>query len=322
MANLQIVELDGAPAVGRKVAVVTGASAGVGRATARQFARAGFDVGLLARGPDGLAAAKREVEALGQRAAAVRCDVADDAAVERACGELERELGPIDVWVNNAMTSVFATFAEVRPDEFRRVTEVTYLGVVNGTRAALARMRRRDRGTIVQVGSALAYRSIPLQSAYCGAKAAIRGFTDSLRTELWHDKSRVWLTMVQMPALNTPQFEWVRSRLPRRAQPVPPIFQPEVAAKAIVYAATHRRREMYVGWPTVKAIVFGAKLFPWIGDRVLARMGYEAQLTNESRDPDAPDNLFAPLSGDHGAHGTFDSRAHEVSLEWLATHPR
>jgi short-subunit dehydrogenase len=305
--------------ISRKIAVVTGASAGVGRAAARELARQGHDVGLIARGTDGLEAARIEIEALGRRAIVAPADVSDWRAVDDACARIETELGAIDVWVNNAMVSVFAPFSEIEPDEFRRVTEVTYLGVVNGTRAALARMRPRNRGTIVQVGSALAYRSIPLQSAYCGAKAAIRGFTDSIRTELRHDRSDVWITMVQMPALNTPQFGWVRSRLAHRAQPVPPIFQPEVAARAIVYAATHRRRELYVGWPTIKAIVFGAKLFPGIGDRVLGKSGYASQQTSEPRDANAPDNLFAPVPGDHGAHGAFDARAHETSVALRAS---
>jgi NAD(P)-dependent dehydrogenase (short-subunit alcohol dehydrogenase family) len=305
--------MNGRP-LGRRVAVVTGGSAGVGRATTRLLAAEGFDVGLLARGPDGLAAAGDEVARIGRRALSVSVDVADAEGVSAAAERVERELGPIDVWINNAMTSVFAPFDRIEPDEFQRVTLVTYLGAVNGTRAALARMKPRGRGKIVQVGSALAYRSIPLQSAYCGAKAGIRGFTDSLRSELRHDGSGVEITMVHLPAVNTPQFGWVRSRLPRRAQPVPPIFQPEVAAHAIVWAATHRRREVYVGWPTVKAIVFGAKLFPAIGDKYLARTGYAAQQTLEPQE-ERPDNLFAPVAGDHGAHGTFDREAKAVSFE-------
>ncbi|MGH7434094.1 MAG: SDR family oxidoreductase [Polyangiaceae bacterium] len=298
----------------RRVAVVTGASAGVGRATVRALAKAGFDVGLLARGPDGLAAATDEVGEIGRRALPVSVDVADAEAVTSAADRIERELGPVDVWINNAMTSVFAPFDQIEPDEFERVTRVTYLGAVNGTRAALARMRPRGRGKIVQVGSALAYRSIPLQSAYCGAKAAMRGFTDSLRCELRHDGSGIEITMVQLPAMNTPQFGWVRSRLPRRAQPVPPIFQPEVAARAIVWASTHRRREVYVGWPTVKAIVLGAKLFPSMGDEYLARTGYASQQTPEPSEA-RPDNLFAPVAGDHGAHGGFDVGAKATSFE-------
>ena len=293
--------------------MVTGASAGVGRATVRALAAKGFDVGLLARGPDGLAAASDEVSALGRRALPVSVDVADAEGVGAAASRIEGELGPIDVWINNAMTSVFAPFDQIEPEEFARVTQVTYLGVVNGTRAALARMKPRGQGKIVQVGSALAYRSIPLQSAYCGSKAAIRGFTDSLRCELRHEGCGIDLTMVQLPAVNTPQFGWVRSRLPRRAQPVPPIFQPEVAARAIVWAAVHTRREVYVGWPTVMAVVFGAKLFPALGDEYLARMGHAAQQTDEPNHA-GPDNLFAPVAGDHGAHGTFDEGAKATSF--------
>jgi short-subunit dehydrogenase len=301
--------------------VVTGASAGVGRATARAFAARGARVALLARGADGLEGARRDVEVAGGRALVLPVDVADAAAVERAAAATERAFGPIDVWVNNAMTSVFSTFSEMTPEEFARVTNVTYLGCVHGTMAALARMKPRDRGTIVQVGSALAYRSIPLQSAYCGAKAAMRGFTDSIRCELRHDRSHVHVTMVQMPALNTPQFRWVKSRLPRKAQPVPPIFQPEVAAEAIVYASRRRRREIYVGWPTVKAIVLGAKIAPSAGDWYLGRTGYDAQQTGERADPSAPNNLHAPVEGDHGAHGVFDARARRSSpLAWATMH--
>lgn len=291
------------------VAVVTGATAGVGRATTRKLAALGFDVAIIARGDDGLEATQDEVERAGRRAITCKADVADARAVLDASLRIEQVLGPIQVWINNAMTSVFAPFEEMTPDEFERVTAVTYLGVVHGTRAALARMHARDRGTIVQVGSALAYRSIPLQSAYCGSKAAIRGFTDSLRCELRHRHSRIQLTMVQLPALNTPQFGWARSRMPNRAQPVPPIYQPEVAANAIVHAALHPRREVWLRWPTIKAIVFGAKLFPRIGDAYLARHGFEDQQTNEPRDPAAPDNLFQPVAGDHGSHGPFDARA-------------
>ncbi len=298
----------------RGVAVVTGASAGVGRATSRALAAEGFDVALLARGPDALLATLREVETAGRRALALAVDVADAAAVQAASDRIEVELGPIDVWINDAMTSVFAPFNEITPEEFERVTHVTYLGVVNGTRAALSHMKRRGRGKIVQVGSALAYRSIPLQSAYCGAKAAVRGFTDSLRCELRHDHSAIELTMVQLPAVNTPQFGWVRSRLPRRAQPVPPIYQPEVPARAIVWAASHRRREIYVGWSTIEAILLAAKLCPGIGDAYLARTGYDAQQTPEARDETSPDNLFAPIRGDHGAHGAFQARARRRSL--------
>jgi NAD(P)-dependent dehydrogenase (short-subunit alcohol dehydrogenase family) len=247
-------------------------------------------------------------------------DVADASQIEAAAGRAEAELGPIDIWVNNAMTSVFSPIREMTADEFKRVTEVTYLGVVHGTLAALKRMRPRDRGTIVQVGSALAYRSIPLQSAYCAAKHAVAGFTDSLRCELIHDRSHVHVTMVQMPALNTPQFGWVKSRLPHKAQPVPPIYQPEVAARAICWAAHHRRRELYVGAPTVAAIL-GNKIAPGLLDWYLGRTGYAAQQTGEPEDPGRPGNLWEPVAGDHGAHGTFDSRATDTSPElWAAMH--
>jgi short-subunit dehydrogenase len=303
-----------------EVVVITGASAGVGRAAARLFGRRGARVGLLARGRDGLEAARREIEAEGGRAIVLPTDVSDAGQVERAAAAVEDEFGPIDVWVNNAMVSVFSPVKEMTADDFKRVTDVTYLGVVHGTLAALRRMLPRDRGTIVQVGSALAYRGIPLQAAYCAAKHAIQGFCDSLWSELIHDGSRVHLTMVQLPALNTPQFSWVKSRLPRRPQPVPPIFQPEVAAEAIVHAAHHRRREIYVGWPTVKAIV-GNKVAAAYGDRYLARMGYDAQQYDGAVAGDRPNNLYDPLPGDHGAHGEFGERASSFSTElWLDTH--
>ncbi|MEN3339518.1 MAG: hypothetical protein V7647_3194 [Acidobacteriota bacterium] len=303
-----------------EVVVITGASAGVGRATAMAFARRGARVGLIARGVDGLEGAKRDVEALGGRALVLPADVAVAEQVEAAADRVERELGPIDIWVNNAMASVFSPIHEMTADEFQRVTAVTYLGTVHGTLAALKRMRPRDRGTIVQVGSALAYRSIPLQSAYCAAKHAVAGFTDSLRCELIHDRSRIHLTMVQMPALNTPQFGWVKSRLAHKAQPVPPIFQPEVAARAICWAADHRRREVLVGMPTVAAIVAN-KLVPGLLDRYLGRTGYASQQTQEPEDPQRPDNLWTPVGGDHGAHGRFDARSSDRSPElWAATH--
>jgi short-subunit dehydrogenase len=294
--------------------VITGASAGLGRAAAREFGRHRAKVGLLARGIDGLEAAKREIEDAGGTALAIPTDVADSQAVEQAAALVEERLGPIDIWINNAMASVFSPVKEMRPEEYKRVTEVTYLGVAYGTLAALKRMLVRDRGTIVQVGSALAYRSIPLQSAYCAAKHAIAGFTDSLRCELIHDKSQVRLTMVQMPALNTPQFGWVKSRLKHKAKPVPPIFQPEVGAKAIYWAAHHWRRELYVGWPTVEAIVAN-KIAPGALDRYLGRTGFGSQQTSEPEDPARPDNLWQPVPGDHGAHGTFDAVAHERSWE-------
>jgi NAD(P)-dependent dehydrogenase (short-subunit alcohol dehydrogenase family) len=303
-----------------KVVVITGASAGVGRAAVRELASRGADIGLLARDSDGLQAAAKEVEALGRRALAVPTDVADPERVEAAASQVEERLGPIDVWVNNAMTSVFAPFTEIEPEEFRRVTEVTYLGAVFGTRAALRRMVPRDHGVIVQVGSALAYRGIPLQSAYCGGKHAIEGFTESVRAELLHEKSKVRLAMVQMPALNTPQFQWVLSRLPRSPQPVPPIYQPEVAARAIAWAATHRRRQVWVGAPTV-ATILANEVAPGLLDRYLGRTGFDSQQTSEPVRPGRPSNLWAPVAGDHGAHGPFDDRAHPRSPQlWASTH--
>ncbi|MGA9527880.1 MAG: SDR family oxidoreductase [Terriglobales bacterium] len=298
----------------KEVVVVTGASAGLGRAIARHFGFHGANVGLLARGVDGLEGAKREIESSGCQALVLPTDVADPDAMERAAAAVEREFGPINIWVNNAMASVFSPVKEMEPKEYKRVTEVTYLGVVYGTLCALKRMLPRDEGTIVQVGSALAYRSIPLQSAYCAAKHAIAGFTDSLRCELIHDQSNIRLTMVQMPALNTPQFGWVKSRLPHKAQPVPPIFEPEVGAHAVYWAAHHDRREVYVGSPTVAAIV-GNKIAPGLLDHYLGHTGFKSQQTNEPEDPNRPNNLWAPVPGDHGAHGTFTSRAHGKSYE-------
>jgi NAD(P)-dependent dehydrogenase (short-subunit alcohol dehydrogenase family) len=304
----------------RKVVVVTGASAGVGRATIREFARGGATIGLIARGREGLEAAAREVEAAGGRALVLPVDVADAAAVEAAAETVEQKLGPIDVWVNNAMTSVFAPVNRLAADEVRRVTEVTYLGTAYGTMAALRWMRPRDAGVIVQVGSALAYRSIPLQAAYCAAKHAMVGFTDSLRSELVHDGSGVRVTVVHLPAMNTPQFDWVRSRLPRRARPVPPIYQPEVAARAIVWASEHPVRELRVGTPTLLAIA-AQKTIPGLLDWYLGRTGFDAQQGPEAEEPGRPDNLFAPVPGDGGAHGRFERDAREHSPEaWLATH--
>ncbi len=303
-----------------QVVVVTGASAGVGRATAVEFARRGARVALLARGEAGLAGAARDVEAAGGRALALPTDVADYEQVERAARFVEERFGPIDVWVNNATVSVFSPAMEMTPDEFRRVTEVSYLGAVHGTLAALRRMRRRNRGVIIQVGSALAYRGIPLQSAYCAAKHAIQGFTESLRTELMHDRINVHLCMVQLPGLNTPQFRWTKSRMPYKAQPIPPIFQPEVAARAIEWASRHRKRELFVGYPTIKAI-WGNRVAPWYADRVLARTGYQRQQTSEPEDPNRPHNLWKPVPGDHGAHGAFDARAWPYSTQlWMNTH--
>jgi NAD(P)-dependent dehydrogenase (short-subunit alcohol dehydrogenase family) len=301
----------------RSVVVITGASAGVGRAAVRAFARQGADIGLIARGIDGLEGARREVEAAGGRALVLAADVADAGAIEAAAERVERELGPIGVWVNNAMVSVFSPVKDMEPDEFRRVTEVTYLGVVYGTLAALKRMLPRDRGAIVQVGSALAYRGIPLQAAYCGAKHAIQGFSESLRCELLHDGSNVHVTMVQLPAMNTPQFDWVKSRLPRKAQPVPPIYAPEIAADAIVWASSHRRREMSVGAVTT-GVIWGNKLAAGLGDRYLARTGYDAQQTGEPADPNRPNNLWHPLPGDHGPHGRFGDRTtHSSPQTWV-----
>jgi NAD(P)-dependent dehydrogenase (short-subunit alcohol dehydrogenase family) len=303
-----------------EVVVITGASAGVGRATVRAFAKRKASLALIARDTDGLQAAAEEVEAAGGRALPLPTDVADPDAVESAAERAESEFGPIDIWINVAMATIYAPLHRITPEEYRRATEVTYLGNVYGTMAALKRMRPRNRGTIVQVGSALAYRAIPLQAPYCGAKFAIRGFTDSLRSELLHDRIDIHLTMVQMPALNTPQFDWGRNTLPKRPQPVPPIFQPEVAAKAIVFAAYARRREVWVGGPTIKAIL-GNKIAPGVLDRYLAHQGYSGQLSSEPADPSAPDNLFEPVPGDHGAHGRFDRRATPWSAAlWASMH--
>ncbi|MDQ3979796.1 MAG: SDR family oxidoreductase [Actinomycetota bacterium] len=307
--------------VDREIVVVTGASAGVGRAVARRFGETGAAVALLARGRDGLEAAAKEIQAAGGTALVVPTDVAEYDQVEAAAAEVEDRLGPIDIWVNNAMTTVFARFWDVTAEEFRRATDVTYHGVVYGTFAALERMRPRDRGTIVQVGSALAYRGIPLQSAYCGAKHAIVGFTDALRCELVHDKSSVHLTAVHLPALNTPQFSWCRSRLPRHPQPVKPIYQPEVAAEAIWWAAHQRRREVWVGAPTVGTILAN-RFIPGLLDRYLGRTGVDGQQTDQPVDPDRPDDLFEPVPGDHGAHGIFDQQAKGRSVQLWATQHR
>ena len=304
------------------VVVITGGSAGVGRALSRLYARRGAAVAVLARGADGLAATAREIESLGGRPLTIETDVADADAVEAATERIEQELGPIDTWINNAMVSVFSSVREMTAEDYRRVTDVTYLGYVHGALSALRRMLPRDRGTIVFVGSALAYRGIPLQSAYCAAKHAVQGFHDSLRTELEHDRSSVRVTMVQLPAVNTPQFGWVKSRLPHRAQPVPPIFQPELIAEGIAWAADNPEvsRELNIGFPSVKAI-WGNKLAPSVADRVLARNGYASQQTDEPEDPARLDNLWHPVPGDHGAHGAFDDRANDSSAQlWANTH--
>jgi NAD(P)-dependent dehydrogenase (short-subunit alcohol dehydrogenase family) len=306
----------------RRVVVVTGASAGVGRATARAFAAAGADVGLIARGRAGLEAAKRDVEAAGGRAVVVVGDVANADDVEHAADAIERELGPIDVWVNNAMATIFGPVEELAPDEYRRIIEVTHLGTVYGTMAALERMRRRNRGMIIQVGSALAYRSIPLQSAYCAAKHATQGFTESLRSELLHDKSGIRISMVHLPALNTPQFQWGLSRLPRHPQPVPPIYQPEVAAGAIVWASEHYRPRIMVGLPTT-LVTLANKVVPGLLDHYLAKTNYQAQQTDLPYDPGRPANLWEPLDDDRdvGAHGPFDDRSRSTSPQfWLTKH--
>lgn len=307
--------------------VITGASGGIGRATARLFGQQRANVGLIARGQAGLDAAAREVTAAGGAALPLTADVADFPQVDAAATRVEETFGPIDVWVNCAFVSVFSPFSEITPDEFRRVTEVSYLGFVHGTMAALTRMRARDAGTIVQVGSALSERSIPLQSAYCGAKHAINGFTSALRCELMHEGSKVAVTVVQMPAVNTPQFSWVRSRLPRHPQPVPPIYQPEVAARAVVMAAAHPARKQYwVGASTV-ATITANKVAPALLDRYLARTGYDSQQSAEHTGPRVPGNLWQPLDGpgeaDHGAHGVFDGQAHPHSAQlWLSGHAR
>ena len=300
-----------------RVVVVTGASAGVGRATARAFAARGDRVALLARGEARLRTAAEETGGL-----AIPADIAEHGEVEAAAARVEDELGPIDVWVNSAMATIFARFVDVEPSEYERATRVTYLGTVWGTMAALRRMLPRDRGTIVQVGSALAYRGIPLQAPYCGSKHAIKGLVDSLRVELRHERSNVHVTMVQLPAHNTPQFSWGRSRMPRHPQPVPPIFQPEVAAQAIVWASEHPRRELWVGASTAKAIV-GNRVAPGLLDRYLARTGYDAQQTDEPVPRDRPDNLLDALPGDRGAHGRFASEARDRSVQlWVTTHRR
>lgn len=304
------------------VVVITGASAGLGRAIAKEFGKNNARVALLARGKAGLDAAAKDVRDLGGEALAIPTDVSDANAVESAAALTEQHFGEIDIWINNAMVSVFSPVKEMKPEEYKRVTDVTYLGAVNGTLAALKRMLARDHGKIVQVGSALAYRSIPLQSAYCAAKHAIVGFTDSLRCELIHEKSNIGLTVVHRPALNTPQFSWVKSRLRNKAQPVPPIFEPEVGAQAVFWAAHHDRAEVYVGGSTVEAIV-GNKIAPRLLDRYLGNTGYKSQQTSEPEDPNRPNNLWLAVDAadDHGARGAFNGRARSFSLQlWADLH--
>ena len=305
-----------------EIIVVTGASAGVGRAIVQAFAKRGAHIGLLARGQAGLEGTARDVEALGGKALLLPADVANAEQVELAAARAEEIFGPIDIWINAAMTSVFSPTMEMTSEDYKRVTEVTYLGFVYGTLAALRRMVPRDRGRIIQIGSALAYRGIPLQSAYCGSKHAIQGFTESVRSELMHDNSHVKISMVQLPAVNTPQFIWVKNRLPNKPQPVPPIYQPEVIADAVTYIADHYRRQLYVGMSTVIAIQAN-KFFPGLGDWYLGKTGYKSQQTNEPANPFARNNLWAPVDNerDYGAHGTFDDRANNKSLQvWADTH--
>jgi NADP-dependent 3-hydroxy acid dehydrogenase YdfG len=295
-----------------RVVMVTGASAGVGRAIVRAFAAEKAKIGLIARGRDGLEAAKKEVESLGGQALVLPLDVSDYKALEEALKKVEDAFGSIDIWVNDAMVSVFSPVKEMQPDEYKRVTEVTYLGYVYGTMVAMKSMLPRDKGIIIQIGSALAYRSIPLQSAYCGAKHAIYGFTESLRTELLHDKSRIRVVMMELPAVNTPQFSWVKSRLPNKPQPVPPIFQPEVIARAVIHASHHPRREYKIAWPAIKASL-GEKFAANYADHYLAAHGYSGQQTGTPVNPDRQDNLWRPVEGDHGARGTFNKRAANFS---------
>lgn len=305
----------------KEVVVITGASAGVGRATVQAFAKRKACIGLLARDRSRLEEVAQEVESLGGEALILPVDVANAEQVESAAVEVEKKFGVIDIWINNAMTSVFSPAINMEAEEYKRVTEVTYLGYVYGTLSALKRMLPRDRGVIIQVGSALAYRGIPLQSAYCAAKHAVQGFTESIRCELIHDGSQVKITMVQLPGMNTPHFDWVKNRLSRKVTPIPPIYQPEIAADAIVWAAHHYRREWYIGWPTVIAIV-GDKIASGFGDRYLAKNGYDSQQYNGEEKPNRPNNLFEPVVGHYGAHGKFDHLAKNVSIQVLLSRYR
>ena len=298
-----------------EVVVITGSSGGVGRAAARRFARDGARIGLIARGRRGLEATAREVEAAGGQALVLPVDVAEYDQVQAAASSVEDAFGEIDVWVNDAMVTVYAEFLDIEPAEFKRATEVSYLGMVWGTRVALQRMVERDRGSLVQVCSAMSYRGIPLQSPYCGAKHACKGFTESIITELLHHKSKVQVSMIQLPGLNTTQFTWGRTKLPKQTMPVPPIYQPEVAADAIHYAAHHKRRQVYVGIPTVANII-GERVAPWLLDRYLAKTGYKSQMTSHDLDPAGHDNLFTPIEEDRGAHGPFDDLAHGISPQY------
>jgi NAD(P)-dependent dehydrogenase (short-subunit alcohol dehydrogenase family) len=303
------------------VVVITGASGGVGRATARRFAADGARIGLIARGRRGLEAAAREVQDAGGEALVLPIDVADADQVESAAAAVEDAFGPIDVWINDAMVTIYAQFLDIEPEEYRRATDVTYHGMVWGTRAALKRMVPRDKGSIVQVGSALAFRGIPLQSPYCGAKAACKNFTESVRTELLHGKSKVRISMVELPGVNTTQFTWGRTKLPKQTMPVPPIYQPEIPADAIHYAAYHRRRQIYLGIPTVLNIV-GEHVAPWVLDWYLAKTGFKSQMTDQPLDPTGHDNLFEPVDEDRGAHGPFDDKAHSFSPQYELTKHR
>jgi short-subunit dehydrogenase len=314
MAGLSDKRLRGA------IVVITGASAGIGKATALAFAAEGADLALISRNAERLERLRAQIQGMGQSAHTYAIDVADADAIEATAEDVETKLGPIDIWVNNAMVSVFSPVHEMNPGEFRRVTEVTYLGVIYGTLAALKRMRPRNRGVIVQVGSALAYRGIPLQSAYCAAKHAVQGFQESLQAELRHDRSLVRTTMVQLPAHNTPQFDWARSRLAKKSQPVPPIFQPEVAARAILWAAQNPKPEWLIGWPSIKA-KWGNRLLPRVADLFLAKQGYKMQQSQEDRKPGTPDNLWQSVPCNFGAHGRFDTTANVTSLHlWVITH--